>query len=80
MLDDISPEAPAGFDQFMVVLNWVGWGVIVVCLIGFLVSAGRLGIAYRNGEMEGAKGLVLALVGCILVGSAVGIFNAVTSV
>lgn len=78
MIDDLDPTAPPGFEGLTQILNWVAWGVIAACLLGFLISAARLGIAYRNGEMEGAKGLVLALIGCVIVGAAAGIFNAVT--
>lgn len=77
-LDPINPQAPNGFEQFIVILNWAAWAAILVCVVGFIISAARLGIAYRNGEMEGAKGLVLALVGCVLIGGAAGIFNTIT--
>lgn len=77
MVPDPTPTMPPGFDNFTIVLNWVTWAAIIVAFIAFVVAAARLGIAYRNGEAEGAKGLLLALVACIVIGSAAGIVNAI---
>ncbi|NYI72734.1 hypothetical protein GGQ54_003348 [Naumannella cuiyingiana] len=78
MIDDVNPERPPGFEQFTTIINYVAWAAIIICVLGFVVSAARLGIAYRNGEMEGAKGLVLALVACVIIGGAAGIIEQFT--
>lgn len=78
MIDEPNPDMPPGFENFAVVIDWVSWAAILVCFIGFIVSGAKVAIAYRNNEMEGAKGLVLALIGCLLVGGAATIINRVT--
>lgn len=73
-----TPTQPPGFGNIDTVLGWVCWAAILVCFVGFMVSAAKLAVAYRNNEMESAKGLVLALVGCVIIGSAAAIINQVT--
>lgn len=77
MIDQPNPAIPPGFENFTTILGWICWAAIIVCFIGFVVSGAKLAVAYRNNEMEGAKGLILALIGCVVVGGAAGIINAV---
>lgn len=77
MVDQPNPTVPPGFENFSTVLGWICWGAIIVCFIGIVISGARLAIAYRNNEMEGAKSLVLALVGCVIVVGSASIVNAV---
>lgn len=66
-LPDISPEQPPGTDGFTTLLNWIAWGVIILGLAGFLASAGYLAFASFTGrEITGFKGLVIAIIVCIL--------------
>lgn len=75
----ISPVEPTGFDSLGNLLNYIAWGVVMVCAAGFLIAAGKLGLALRNGgEVEGFKGLVLAMVGAVLVGGTTTLFNLLT--
>lgn len=66
-LPDLNPEQPPGTEGFTTVLNWIVWGVIILGLAGFLCSAGYLAFASFSGrEIQGFKGLVIAIVVCIL--------------
>lgn len=75
----ITPSQPGGFDRVGTLLGYIAWIVIIACAIGFMVAAGKLGLALRNGgEIEGMKGLVLAMVGAVLVGGTTTLFNLLT--
>lgn len=75
----ITPTEPTGFGGLAKLLNYIAWGVVMVCAAGFLIAAGKLGLALRNGgEVEGFKGLVLAMVGAVLVGGTTTLFNLLT--
>jgi hypothetical protein len=66
-LPDVSPEQPPGTEGFTTLLNWIAWGVIILGLAGFLASAGYLAFASFTGrEITGFKGLVIAIIVCIL--------------
>lgn len=77
VIPDTSPEAPPGMDGFLKLVKWVAWGATIICVIAFLVSAGRLAMAAFSGrEIEGAKGLVIALIASVIIGSTAAIFGA----
>lgn len=66
-LPNPQPEQPPGTEGFTTLLNWIAWGVIVLGLAGFLASAGYLAFASFTGrEIQGFKGLVIAIIVCIL--------------
>lgn len=59
------------------ILAWCTWIVIVVCVASFLISAGKLGLALRNGgEYEGLRGLLLTATAAVVAGAAATIANA----
>lgn len=61
------PEQPPGTEGITTLLNWISWIVIVLGVVGFLSSAGYLGVAAFTGrEVQGFKGLALSIVVCIL--------------
>ena len=64
------------------ILGWIAWVMIVICVAGFLGSAGMLALSYVRGEGPGrhVTSLVLALVGCIVIGAAGAIFLSITGV
>lgn len=67
-------ETPLG--ELTTVLSWLMWLVIVICAGSFLVAAGRLGFALRNGgEVEGLRGLLLTAVAAVVAGAAATIAN-----
>jgi hypothetical protein len=71
VLPDPRPEQPPGTEGFTTLLNYISWGVITLGLAGFLASAGYLAFAAFTGrEINGFKGLVLAIIVCILATSA----------
>lgn len=66
-LPDLNPEQPPGTEGLTTVLNWIVWGVIILGLAGFLCSAGYLAFASFTGrEIQGFKGLIIAILVCIL--------------
>ena len=66
-MPDLNPEQPPGTEGFTTVLNWIVWGVIILGLAGFLCSAGYLAFASFTGrEIQGFKGLIIAIIACIL--------------
>lgn len=66
-LPELNPEQPPGTEGFTTVLNWIVWGVIILGLAAFLCSAGYLAFASFTGrEIQGFKGLIIAIVVCIL--------------
>ena len=70
-LPNPTPEQPPGTDGFLTVLNWISWIVIIAGLAGFLISAGTLAFAALTGrEVNSFKGLVLAIIVCILASAA----------
>lgn len=70
-LPDPVPETPPGSEEFIQVMNWVAWGVASLCILGLLIVAGRMAMAYRNGEgYEAASGLAKIMFACVIIGSA----------
>ncbi|GAB2718005.1 hypothetical protein [Kitasatospora kifunensis] len=63
--------APPGFDKLQTIVGWVAWGVTLACVVGILVSAGKMALNHRRGEAgEHATGLAWVLGASILVGVA----------
>lgn len=78
-LPNPTPTQPPGTDKLNTLINWGAWIVLFACLVGFFVSVAKLVQGAHTGrEMDGMRGLVLSLVGCILVGAAGGIVAAIT--
>lgn len=78
MINQPTPTQPPGIEGFLTILDWTSWIAIFICFAMFLIAAARIGIAYHQGEVEGLKGAVLAIVGTVLVGGASAIFQAVS--
>ena len=74
---DPKPALPAGVDAKL--NNLLGMGmafVIVACVAGVFICAGKLALAIRHGEGAEAAGKLGAVgFACVLVGSAAGIVN-----
>lgn len=77
-LPNPQPEQPPGTDGVVTMLNWGAWAVAICGLAGFLVGAGYLAFAsYTGREINGFKGLVIAIIVCVLAtaaGTIVGVF------
>ncbi|WP_330346627.1 hypothetical protein OG858_47360 (plasmid) [Streptomyces europaeiscabiei] len=70
-LPDPVPVTPPGSEDFVQIMNWVAWGVASLCILALFVVAGRMAMAYRNGEgYEAASGLAKVMVACVIIGSA----------
>lgn len=67
VIPDVRPEQPPGTEGFTTLLNWISWAAIICGVAGFLVAAGYLAFAsYTGREINGFKGLVIAIIVCIL--------------
>lgn len=74
-----NPQQPPGMGKVTTVLNWIAWGVTILCVAGLLMVGGKLAIAHRNGEgFEAGSGLAKVLFACLLVGAASGLVGALT--
>lgn len=65
-------EAPPGSTVFLKVLNWIFWGGLVVCVIGFIAAGAAMIFEHRQGSGggENMKKLGSVLVGSVIIGSA----------
>ncbi len=57
----------------MSLLGWLLWAVLTLCLVWLIVSAGRLWVGVRSGDIgsnDGAHGVLMSLVGAVLASSA----------
>jgi len=73
------PEQPPGMENVTKVLNWIAWGVTILCVVGIFMVGGKMAISHRNGEgLEAGSGLGKVLIACILVGAASGLVGAIT--
>jgi hypothetical protein len=67
---------PPGSGKLLTILQWVAWGTFALCVAGVLASGARLAIAHNQGYGGGqqhAMGLVWALLGAVIAGSAASI-------
>lgn len=76
------PPAPGGNAPFAGPLNeivsWAFYLVLVACVVGFLLSAAKLAMTYRDGDAEGTLfGAGWVMIACALAGSSVSIAKAV---
>jgi hypothetical protein len=77
ILPNPTPEQPPGTEGFTQLLNYGAWVVVYLGLGGFLASAGYLAFAHFTGrEINGFKGLVIAIVVCVLASAAGAIVQA----
>lgn len=72
-----TPGLPDGVQAKLDTLLGMGMAaVIVACVAGVFICAGKLAISLRHGEGAQAAGqLIAVLVACVLVGSGAGIVN-----
>ena len=74
---DPTPGLPGGVQAKLNTLLGMGMSfVIVACVAGVFICAGKLAMSLRHGESGAAAGQLVAVgVACILVGSGAGIVN-----
>ncbi|MGW1674608.1 hypothetical protein [Streptomyces sp. NPDC002324] len=78
-LPDPVPETIPGSEGLVKVMNWIAWGVASLCIVGLMIVAGKLAMAYRQGEgYEAMSGLGKVMVACLIVGSASSIVGLLT--
>ena len=62
--------------QILNLLGWVLWLATAACVVGVLVTGARMAIAYRGGGDANVAQLGWVLLGCVLIGTATSIVNA----
>lgn len=66
-------EQPPGTQGLTTMLNWGGWLVSFVCVVGLLIVAAMMALKHRRGEGGGeAMGSLGWVLGACVLGSAVG--------
>lgn len=61
-------QAIPGLTAVQTIIGYIAWGAAAACLIGLIIAASKLAVAYRHGEHGGAMAGVAA--GCLIVGGA----------
>jgi predicted metal-binding membrane protein len=70
-------EAPPGSGQIQKVVNWLTWIAMMICTMGVIIAGAMMAIGQRRGEGgEHAARLGWVLAGCIAIGAASGLVNA----
>jgi len=70
-LTDVDPTQPPGTEQVQTIINWIGWGVMTLGIVGILIVAAKMMINNRRGEGgENAAGLGWVFGGLILASAA----------
>lgn len=68
---------PPGSDKLIEILRWTAWVVLGICVMGAFAVGARMAIAHHEGRRgEHMQGLAMVLAGCVLVGAASGLVNA----
>lgn len=75
---DNTPEAPGAVSgNVEKVVNWVTWIGMMVCVLGIIIAGTMMAIGQRRGEGgEHASRLGWVIAGCIVIGAASGLVNA----
>ncbi|GAA5076836.1 MULTISPECIES: hypothetical protein [Nocardia] len=63
-------------EPLMQLLNWLLWFVLLVCLAWMIVSAGKLWLEFRNGDLamnDASHGVLMSLLGATVASTASGI-------
>ncbi|MEE1652168.1 hypothetical protein V1260_15405 [Brachybacterium sp. J144] len=68
---DPAPEPIPGMSGLTTFINYVAWGVAIVCGVAFLAVIGWLALSVFTGqEVRAGKGLVVVIVAMVLLGAA----------
>jgi hypothetical protein len=73
----VSKTPPGGLDKKILdLLGYLLWGATAACVVGVIFVGARMALAHRGGNDANVGQLGWVLLGCILVGTASGIVNA----
>ena len=75
---NVSPAQPPNTNQIQTILNWGGWIVLGLCVLGLLIGAGRLAVMHHRGQSFQETGLAGPLAACVIVGAAGGVVGALS--
>jgi hypothetical protein len=72
---DPEPQAPPGIeDKVNTVLGFILYLVIAACVVGVLIVAAKMALAWRRGELAEQMGGLFGVAGaCVLAGAASGL-------
>lgn len=74
--DPGSGSAPPGFQGFIVILEWVKWISLGVCVIGLMVAGATMAINSRRGEGGEHMGKIgMTLAGVIVISAAASLIS-----
>ncbi|WP_019925556.1 hypothetical protein [Nocardia sp. BMG111209] len=77
-VDSIQPEAPPGSGQFLKLIRWLMWFVMLCGVSAMIYAGGKFGWEKWNGAaLESPKMVAAAAVGGVIATSASSIMNAV---
>ena len=71
-----APVEPPFGAKLNVLLGWLLWIAILGCTAGVIITGAKMAFAWRSGGDANVGQLGWVMVGCILVGTASGIANA----
>ena len=69
----VNPAQPPNTDAFQTVLNYGGWIVLGLCVIGLLIAGGRMALLHHRGQGFQETGLLGPVLACIIVGASGGV-------
>jgi hypothetical protein len=73
----LGPAQPPGGDKINTVISWLTWIAMAICTMGVIIAGAMMAIGQRRGEGgEHAARLGWVLAGCIVIGAASGLVNA----
>ena len=68
-IDQPTPTAPPGSEEFLKVLSWGSWGVSIACIAGVLIVAATMAVKHHRGEGGGEH---LGKLGWVLLATVLG--------
>ena len=75
-MDPITPHNPPFWNQLMLVAGWLVTVATLACVVGVIITAVRIVIAFRGGGDANIVQLAWVLFACILIATSSQIVNA----
>jgi hypothetical protein len=71
----VAPPGVIG-DKIVLILKWIAYLATAAAVAGLIMTAGRMAIAYKNGDEMQSSQLAWTLAACVLIGGASSIVAA----